>query len=87
MNARGQAQRIVIREQQLAFRLDQVGAEQQVIVRAERRAGSGQEMRPRRAGRSCRCSTRGMPRSVGLAILGRQAEQPILVGRLVRGHA
>ena len=57
----GQAQRIVVREQQVAFRLDEVGAEQQVIARVKRARESGRGTRPRRADRSCRCSSRGRP--------------------------
>src|SRR6476646_11941500 len=74
-----QAQRIVIREQQLTLRLDQVRPEQQVIVRAKR--PPDQAKKGGRAGRVEVADVR--PQECyqrGAAIVGRQAEQPILVG-------
>ena len=81
----GQAQRIVIREQQLILRLDQVRTEQQEIAAGEARAGSGKK--GGRAGRVEVADVRPEEcHECRAVILGRQAEQPILVGRPVRGH-
>ena len=59
---RGHAERIVVGQQQIAFGLDEVGADQQGVARHAARGGWSRETPRRRADRSCRCSIRGRAR-------------------------
>src|SRR5215203_6475047 len=44
----GHSQRIVVREDQVSFRLDEIGAEQQQVARPQRAANLAQELERRR---------------------------------------
>ena len=85
VEGRGQPEGIVIGEQQLAFWLDQVGAEQQVIARPNCRAHEVKE-----GG----CAGWVEVPDVGAEerqkrwvwVISRQREQPVLVGGLMGGH-
>ena len=85
VEGRGQPERIVIGELQVAFGLDQIGAEQQVIARPNRRAHEAKERGRARwvevpdVGAEERQERR-------VCVIGRQREQPVFVGGLMGGH-
>ena len=83
---RGQAQGIVIGEQQVALGLDEVDAEQQVVVRLKGRANQ-----PEKSRRAWRVEVAEVRSEEGderrVRALGRQHEQAVFVGGLVRRDA
>ena len=63
VEGRRHAERIVVGEQQVPLRLDEIGAEQQRVARAQRAADLARGTPARPDGRSCRCSSRERARA------------------------
>ena len=83
----GHAERIVVGEQQVALRFDEVGAEQEKVALGERRANAIEELRGRWRIEvaDIRAEQQDQDRAVGVS-RGDRRPQPLLVGRPVPHH-